>query len=159
MAPPERKPQGPAQGPAQGPVFEPLEPPKLSLPPRTRVPGAAAVVPMPVSKGAQATEAADDPAAVSVPPKPLQNAVAITYRGGGSLPQVVAKGRGLVAEQIIARAREHGVAVHESKELVALLMQVELDDHIPPALYRAVAELLAWLYQIEKATLGGSKVS
>jgi flagellar biosynthesis protein len=63
----------------------------------------------------------------------------------------VAKGRGLVAEQIIARAQEHGVFVHQSKELVALLMQVELDDEIPPALYRAVAELLAWLHHLEAA--------
>ncbi len=56
-----------------------------------------------------------------------------------------------IADEIIARAKEHGVFVHESKELVALLMQVELDKHIPPALYRAVAELLAWLYHIERA--------
>lgn len=83
------------------------------------------------------------------PAKPPQSAVAIAYRAGDSAPKVVAKGRGLIAEEIIARAREHGVFVHESKELVALLMQVELDQHIPPALYRAVAELLAWLYRIE----------
>lgn len=83
--------------------------------------------------------------------KPPQNAVAIVYQSGDSAPKVVAKGRGMVAEEIIARAREHGVFVHESKELVALLMQVELDHHIPPALYRAVAELLAWLYRIEAA--------
>ena len=70
----------------------------------------------------------------------LQNAVALAYQSGDAAPKIVAKGRGLVAEQIIARAREHGVHIHESKELVALLMQVELDDHIPPALYRAVAE-------------------
>lgn len=82
-------------------------------------------------------------------PNPLQNAVALAYQSGDLAPKIVAKGRGLVAEQIIARAREHGVFVHESKELVALLMQVELDSHIPPALYRAVAELLAWLYRIE----------
>lgn len=85
-------------------------------------------------------------------PDPLQNAVAIAYQTGDVAPKVVARGRGLIAEQIIARAREHGVFVHESKELVALLMQVELDGHIPPALYRAVAELLAWLYHIESAT-------
>ncbi|MBC7414606.1 MAG: EscU/YscU/HrcU family type III secretion system export apparatus switch protein [Herminiimonas sp.] len=89
---------------------------------------------------------------------PLQNAVAITYETSAGAPKIVAKGRGLVAEQIIARAKEHGVFVHESKELVALLMQVELDDRIPPALYRAVAELLAWLYQIEAAHQGGGKV-
>ncbi|MBI2224827.1 MAG: flagellar biosynthesis protein, partial [Betaproteobacteria bacterium] len=43
-----------------------------------------------------------------------------------------------------------GVYVHESAELVALLMQVNLDDHIPPQLYVAVAELLAWLYRLER---------
>jgi flagellar biosynthesis protein len=79
------------------------------------------------------------------------NAVALAYQAGDAAPRVVAKGRGLVAEQIIARAREHGVHVHESRELVALLMQVDLDRNIPPALYRAVAELLAWLYHVEKA--------
>lgn len=82
---------------------------------------------------------------------PTQNAVALAYQAGEGPPKIIAKGRGLVAEAIIARAREHGVFVHESKELVAMLMQVDLDDHIPPALYRAVAELLAWLYQIEAA--------
>jgi flagellar biosynthesis protein len=79
----------------------------------------------------------------------LQNAVALAYLAGESAPKVVAKGRGLIAEEIIARARKNGVFVHESKELVALLMQVDLDSHIPPALYRAVAELLAWLYHLE----------
>jgi flagellar biosynthesis protein len=95
-------------------------------------------------------------------PERTQHAVAIAYQSSDPAPKVVAKGRGLIAEEIIARAKEHGVFVHESKELVALLMQVELDRHIPPALYRAVAELLAWLYHIENATntqqAGGDKV-
>jgi flagellar biosynthesis protein len=82
-------------------------------------------------------------------PKPMQNAIALAYLAGQSAPKVVAKGGGLIAEAIIERAREHGVFVHESKELVSLLMQVDLDQQIPPALYRAVAELLAWLYRIE----------
>ncbi len=82
-------------------------------------------------------------------PKSAQNAVALAYQTGDLAPKVVAKGRGLIAEEIIARAREHGVFVHESKELVALLMQVDLDKHIPPTLYRVVAELLAWLYHID----------
>ncbi len=101
---------------------------------------------------------ADKPMDTPVDPKPLQNAVAITYESTSGAPKVVAKGRGLIAEQIIARAREHGVFVHHSKELVGLLMQVELDDQIPPALYRAVAELLAWLYRIETANADGGKV-
>ncbi len=81
--------------------------------------------------------------------RPSQSAVALAYRAGQSAPQVVAKGNGLVAEAIIARAREAGVYVHESPELVNLLMRVDLDQHIPPQLYVAVAELLAWLYRIE----------
>lgn len=88
------------------------------------------------------------------PPKPpRQSAVALAYGDGDPAPKVVAKGQGLVAEQIIARAQEHGVFVHESKELVAMLMNVDLDRQIPPALYQAIAELLAWLYHIEAAQL------
>lgn len=80
----------------------------------------------------------------------LRTAVALAYRGADAAPRVVAKGRGLIAEEIIARAKEHGVYVHESPDLVSLLMQVDLDQRIPPQLYVAVAELLAWLYRVER---------
>lgn len=83
-------------------------------------------------------------------PKSQNLAVALAYSAGKSAPQVVAKGRGLLAEAIISRAREAGVYVHESPELVSLLMQVDLDQRIPPALYLAVAELLAWIYHLER---------
>jgi flagellar biosynthesis protein len=86
-----------------------------------------------------------------VSPGRQQRAVALAYAAGSAAPTVVAKGRGLVAGQIIERAKEAGVFVHESKELVALLMDIDLDGQIPPALYRAIAELLAWLYHIESA--------
>lgn len=79
----------------------------------------------------------------------LKTAVALAYSQTDAAPRVVAKGRGLIAEQIISRAREHGVYVHESPELVSLLMQIDLDQRIPPQLYIAVAELLAWLYRLE----------
>jgi flagellar biosynthesis protein len=81
---------------------------------------------------------------------PRQLAVALAYQAGSGAPRVVAKGRGLLAQAIIERARDAGVYVHESPELVSLLMQVDLDQHIPPALYLAVAELLAWIYRLEK---------
>ena len=81
----------------------------------------------------------------------LRSAVAIAYHETDTAPRVLAKGRGLIADQIIARATEHGIFVHQSADLVALLMQVDLDDRIPPQLYAAVAELLAWLYRIEQA--------
>jgi flagellar biosynthesis protein len=79
-----------------------------------------------------------------------RTAVALAYSDATPAPKVVAKGRGLIAQAIIERAREAGVYVHESPELVALLMQVDLDEHIPHELYVAVAEILAWVYQLER---------
>ncbi|MGO3130642.1 MAG: EscU/YscU/HrcU family type III secretion system export apparatus switch protein [Alcaligenes sp.] len=77
-------------------------------------------------------------------------ALALRYDPKEGAPRVVAKGYGTLAEKIIDTAREHGLYVHESPELVSLLMQVDLDRHIPPQLYQAVAELLAWLYALEQ---------
>ncbi|WP_031405059.1 EscU/YscU/HrcU family type III secretion system export apparatus switch protein [Thiomonas sp. FB-Cd] len=86
-----------------------------------------------------------------------REAVALRYdRERGGAPEVVAKGRGFVAEAIVARAREAGVYVHNSPQLVQLLMHVDLDEKIPPALYLAVAELLAWLWRIEREASPGS---
>jgi flagellar biosynthesis protein len=84
-------------------------------------------------------------------PDPQRAAAALAYRSGDAAPRVVAKGRGLVADSIVEKARASGVYVHESRELLALLMQVDLDSHIPPQLYVAVAELLAWLYHLDAA--------
>jgi len=86
-----------------------------------------------------------------MPPDSDHGAVALAYDHGDVAPRVVAQGRGLVAEQIIRRAREAGVYVHESRELVALLMRLDLDRHIPPELYLVVAELLAWLHRTDRA--------
>lgn len=90
-------------------------------------------------------------------PDSLKSAVALAYSQTDAAPRVVAKGRGLVAEQIIARAHEHGVYVHESPELVSLLLQIDLDQRIPPQLYIAVAELLAWLYRLESGQPGAAQ--
>ncbi|WP_288842446.1 EscU/YscU/HrcU family type III secretion system export apparatus switch protein [uncultured Deefgea sp.] len=82
--------------------------------------------------------------------KPLSRAVALAYREGSSAPRVVAKGQGLLAERIIEKAKEAGIFVHDSPEMVSLLMQVDLDSQIPAQLYRAVAELLAFIYMLER---------
>lgn len=86
------------------------------------------------------------------PPHPdtsRPEAVAIVYDPADQAPRVVAKGYGNLAEAIVRIAREHGLYVHESPELVGLLMQVDLDARIPPQLYVAIAELLAWLYALD----------
>lgn len=83
-----------------------------------------------------------------------RKAVALSYREGHYAPQVVAKGHGVTAEAIIACAQEAGVYVHQSPALISQLMQVDIDHDIPPELYRAVAELLAWLYWLEQQEAG-----
>ena len=82
---------------------------------------------------------------------PRPAAVALAYREGDAAPRVVATGQGLVAEEIIRRAREAGVFVHESAELVGLLAKLDLDAHIPPQLYIAIAEILAWVFRTDEA--------
>ena len=80
----------------------------------------------------------------------MKRAVAMAYSSEDGAPRVVAKGSGISAEAIVSLANEHGVYVHQSPELVSLLMQVDLDSEIPPELYQAVAELLAWLYALDQ---------
>jgi len=73
------------------------------------------------------------------PDNPLKNAVALAYSQADGAPRVIAKGRGLLAEQIIARAHEHGVYVHESAELVSLLMPFAPDAGRSGSAYPAAA--------------------
>jgi flagellar biosynthesis protein len=79
-----------------------------------------------------------------------QRAVALAYSDRDSAPRVVATGTGHIAEEIIRRAKEAGVFVHESSELVGLLVQLDLDDHIPPALYLSIAEILVWVHAADR---------
>lgn len=78
------------------------------------------------------------------------SAIAFSAAVGNAAPRVVAKGYGAVAEAIVQRAQESGLYVHTSPDLVKLLMHVDLDSRIPPNLYIAVAEMLAWVHQLER---------
>lgn len=89
----------------------------------------------------------------------MKKAVAMAYRAEDGAPRVVAKGGGVTAEAIIALAQENGVYVHRSPELVNLLMQVDLDSEIPPELYQAIAEILAWLYALDQNSLSSQESS
>jgi len=88
-----------------------------------------------------------------------QAAAALRYRSALGAPILVAKGQGLLAEEIIRRAREAGVYVHSSPELVGLLMQVDLDERIPPQLYSAVAEVLAWIWALERQQANNNPIN
>ncbi|TYP53327.1 EscU/YscU/HrcU family type III secretion system export apparatus switch protein [Thermosediminibacter litoriperuensis] len=81
---------------------------------------------------------------------PQKKAVALKYdpeRDGA--PKVVASGRGETAERIIETAKEYGVPIHSDPELAQALLSVEVGFEIPLELYRAVAEILAFLYQLD----------
>ncbi|HJV66591.1 MAG TPA: EscU/YscU/HrcU family type III secretion system export apparatus switch protein [Geomonas sp.] len=87
----------------------------------------------------------------------MKKAVAMAYGAEDGTPRVIAKGAGGSAEAIISLAHESGVYVHNSPELVRLLMQVDLDSEISPELYRAVAEILAWLYAMDQKMMSSQE--
>ena len=86
-----------------------------------------------------------------------KKAVALQYEGY-STPRVTAKGEHLVAEQIVNLARENNIPVYEDNSLVQALAQVELGDEIPELLYMAIAEIIAFIYQLERSQGGSEKV-
>nr|WP_163503367.1 EscU/YscU/HrcU family type III secretion system export apparatus switch protein [Halomonas socia] len=97
----------------------------------------------------------------ATPPRRRQ-AVALAYQESDGAPRVLARGYGDLAERIIAEARRQGVFVHDAPELVSLLMQLDIDERIPPTLYEVIAELLIWARELsleeEKASVMGDKL-
>ncbi len=78
-----------------------------------------------------------------------KKAVAIRYdTESDDAPRVVAKGDRLLAERILELAKEHDIHIHEDPDLVAVLGKLDVDTEIPEDLYRAVAELLAYVYRL-----------
>jgi len=76
-------------------------------------------------------------------------AAAIVYDQTGA-PRIVAKGVGEVARKMIEAAETEGIPIQKNEVLIDALMQVELTKEIPPQLYRAVAEILAFIYKLDK---------
>ena len=80
-----------------------------------------------------------------------QTAVALRYvNHEDDAPRVMAKGRGSLAERILQLAREHGVPVHQDADLVEILVRLDVGQSIPAELYQAVAEVLAYIYRMNK---------
>ncbi|HEY9179470.1 MAG TPA: EscU/YscU/HrcU family type III secretion system export apparatus switch protein [Candidatus Baltobacteraceae bacterium] len=83
-----------------------------------------------------------------VAPRPA--AAALKYDPvGHEAPQVIAAGKGLVAEEIVRVAKEHGVPLHEDAELVEALSRLDLTESIPRELYAVVAEVLAYVFRVD----------
>ena len=85
--------------------------------------------------------------------KKKSKAVALKYeKDKDAAPRVVAKGRGFVAQKIIETARAHRVPLHEDQNLIEVLEALDLESEIPQELYRAVAEVLAFIYRLNGKT-------
>lgn len=84
----------------------------------------------------------------SLPPK---SAVSLQYnKGKNAAPKVTAKGQGWVAEKIIKMAQENNIPIREDKDLLHLLSEIDVGQEVPESLYKVVAELLAWVYQLNQ---------
>ncbi|MGO2007301.1 EscU/YscU/HrcU family type III secretion system export apparatus switch protein [Vreelandella alkaliphila] len=82
-----------------------------------------------------------------------RQAVALAYQDKDQAPRVIAKGYGELAERIMAEAQRQGIYVHDAPELVALLMQLDLDAEVPASLYQVIAELLVWVFELSEEGL------
>ena len=84
-----------------------------------------------------------------------KKAAALKYNPGeAAAPKVVAKGSGSIAEKILEVAREHKIPLREDPQLVEVLSTIDLDREIPPELYKAVAEILVFVYRMTKKDTG-----
>ena len=80
-----------------------------------------------------------------------RKAVALRYDATrDAAPTVVATGSGALAERILEIARQHKIHVHSDPDLIALLAKLDPGAHIPETLYRAVAEVLALVYRLNR---------
>ncbi len=81
--------------------------------------------------------------------KKTRKAVALAYEINSAAPRITGQGEGFVADAILAKAKEMGIPTRSEPELVEFLMQLKLNELVPPKLYAAVAEVLAWAYELD----------
>ncbi len=83
--------------------------------------------------------------------KKAKKAVALRYDPQkDNAPRITAKGQGEIAQKIIEIAKEAGVPVKEEKDLVEVLSRLDLYEEIPPETYVIVAQILTWVYEVNK---------
>ena len=87
-------------------------------------------------------------------PPPPRRATALHYQKGEHAPRITATGTGIVADRIVAAAREAGVPVRSDSALAQEVSALDLGAEVPEALWVAVAETLAWAYQLDARAAG-----
>ena len=83
------------------------------------------------------------------PQRKRKTAVAIQYKEGDAAPQIIAKGKGVVAENIVEQAKATGVETYKNEELVAELTKSDIGQYIPEELYYAVAQVLVFINELD----------
>ena len=78
-----------------------------------------------------------------------QQAVALGYQPGAPAPKILSQGRGVLAEAILQRAQELSIPIKTEPSLVEFLMQLDVNTFVPPELFAAVAQVLAWAYEVD----------
>jgi len=96
-----------------------------------------------------------------MPPRPRRgprSAVAIRYDlEKDRAPRVTARGKGEMAERILALAKEHNIPVREDPELIEALAKLDVQEEIPPELYQVMAEVLTFIYRVNKKKAAAHK--
>jgi flagellar biosynthesis protein len=83
-----------------------------------------------------------------------KQAVALRYEPKKDrAPKIASKGRGHVAERILELARQHNIPIREDKNLLQILSHLDLHQEVPTEVYKAVAEILAFIYRLSNRTL------
>ncbi len=86
--------------------------------------------------------------AIIKPRKQKKSAIALHYeKETQDAPQIVAKGKGAIAEKIIALAKEHNIPLYEDPDLIEVLSKLDLGQEIPPEMYKLIAEVLIYVYK------------
>ena len=78
-----------------------------------------------------------------------KTAVTLEYIPGETAPQIIASGKGHIADKIIEVAKDKNVPIHEDEKLAGTLSKLEIGDYIPEELYGVVAEVLVMVDRAE----------
>lgn len=82
--------------------------------------------------------------------KKIKKAAALKYdKNTDNAPKIIASGRGEFAEKILKMAKEQGITIYKDEALVKALINIEIGQEIPPKLYKAMAEILAFVYKLD----------
>jgi flagellar biosynthesis protein len=82
--------------------------------------------------------------------KPIKKAAAIKYDVTDSAPQVIAKGKGIVAQNILDKADESTIPIYKDEELADTLTKLDIGEYIPPELYKIVAEIMIFVSDLDE---------